>query len=209
VATKFDDSNVMAVAGCAVVFLVLPQGGIETVDRYSPAERSLMENLTAGGAFFNAWFFRRSVFSQIGNFNAIYKIAGDRDFMFRFALNNLNYSVIDDLVYKYRMHADSLTFDKSDEKRAWSAEEHLAMTSSYLAGGNLPDFVRRLLIRLRTSETVDMAARNIYTGNQKKFIHYFREGSKYEPAWLLKFFQYILKRGTGVLLTKMGYQRHP
>ena len=113
--------------------------------------------------YFNAWFFRRSVFDQIGNFNADYKIVGDRDFMLRFALNNLKYEVIDDLVYQYREHEDSLTFDKDGQKREWSADEHLAMTSIYLTKQNLSETSRKLLVQLRTMETVDMAARSRIT----------------------------------------------
>lgn len=202
VAKKFNDSDVMAVAGRAMVFSDLPDGKFEIVESYSPKDRSLIESLALGGAFFNAWFFRRSTFNQIGNFNSNYKIVGDRDFMFRFSLKKLKYITINDLVYKYRMHEDSLTFDKKGEKRAWSANEHLAMTSFYLINHNLPDFVRRLLIQLRTLETVDMAARSIWMRNYKGFIHYFIEGSKYNLAWPFKFFQYILIRGVETLSGK-------
>ena len=201
-AGKFDDPEVMAVTGRAIVFSELSDGKIKIVDDYVPEERSLIDDLTMGGCFFNAWFFRRSTFNRIGNFNTNYRIVGDRDLMLRFALNNLKYTAINDLVYKYRMHEDSLTFDKKGEKRAWSADEHLAMTSSYLVNKDLPDLVRKLLIRLRTLETVDMAARSIWMRNYKKFIHYSMEGSKYNSAWSLRFIQYVVRRGVALLLAK-------
>jgi glycosyltransferase involved in cell wall biosynthesis len=207
VARKFDDPEVMAVTGRAIVFSDLPDGKFEVVESYSPEDRSLIESLALGGAFFNAWFFRKSVFNQIGNFNPNYKIVGDRDLMFRFSLKNLKYIAINDLVYKYRMHEDSLTFDKKGEKRAWSANEHLTMTSFYLVDHHLPAFVRSLLIQLRTSETVDMAARSIWMRNYKGFIHYFIEGSRYNLAWPLRFFQYILVRGVSILLENRFAQR--
>jgi len=202
VARKFDDPDVMAVTGRAIVFSELSDGKIKIVDNYSPEDSSLIENSTIGSNFFNAWFFRRSTFNRIGKFNPNYKIVGDRDFMLRFALNNLEYTAINDLVYKYRMHEDSLTFDKNGEKRAWSADEHLAMISFYLVNQNLPCLVRKLLIQLRTLETVDMAARSIWMWNYKKFIHYCMEGSKHNLAWPLRFFQYVLKRGVAMILAK-------
>jgi glycosyltransferase involved in cell wall biosynthesis len=202
IARRFDDLDVMAVTGRAIVFSELSDGKMKIVDNYSPEDRSLMENLTLGGGFFNAWFFRRSTFDRIGKFNADYKIVGDRDFMFRFALNNLKYTAINELVYKYRMHEDSLTFDKNGEKRAWSADEHLVMTGLYLVNQNLPDLVRKLLIQLRTLETVDMAARSVWTWNYKKFIHYAVEGFRYYPAWPLRFIQYVLKRGVAMIFAK-------
>lgn len=202
VTKKFADPDVMAVTGRAIVFSELPDGQIKVIENYFPEERSLIENLTLGGAFFNAWFFRRSTFSRVGKFNANYKIVGDRDFMLRFALSDLNYVAINDLVYKYQMHEESLTFDKNSEKRARSADEHLAMTSVYLIIQDLPDFVRKRLIQLRTLETVDMAARSIWTRNYKNFIHYCVEGCKYNVTWLLRFIQYIWKRGTALLAAK-------
>jgi glycosyltransferase involved in cell wall biosynthesis len=202
VARKFDDQDVMAVAGRAIVFSELPDGKTKIVDQYSPEGRNLMECSTIGSNFFNAWFFRRSTFDRIGRFNSNYKIVGDRDFMFRFALNDLKYTTIDDLVYRYRHHEDSLTFTKADRKRGWSADEHLAMTSFYLINQNLPDLVTKMLIQLRTRETVDMAARSIWMRNFKKFIHYSIEGSKYNAAWPLKFLQYVLRMGWKVLWAK-------
>jgi glycosyltransferase involved in cell wall biosynthesis len=202
VARKFDDPDVMAVAGRAIVFSELPDGTSQIVDTYSPKDKSLIECSTIGRNFFNAWFFRRSVFSQIGRFNTSYKIVGDRDFMLRFALNNLKYAVIDDLVYKYRQHEESLTFDKNSQNLECSANEHLMMTSVYLVDQKLPEGVRKLLIQLRTSEAVNMAARSIWMRNFKKFIHYSIEGSKYNAAWPLKFLQYVLRMGWKVLWAK-------
>ena len=195
VAKNFEDPDVMAVAGRAIVFSELPDGRTEIVDQYSPEEISLMESSTIGSNFFNAWFFRRSVFDRIGKFKAHYKVAGDRDFMFRFALNDLKYMAIPDLVYKYRKHEDSLTFDKQGQKREWSADEQLAMTSVYLGEPGLSGLARRLLIQRRTLETLDMAARSLWTWNYGKFIHYSMEGSRYNRAWPLRFFQYALNKG--------------
>ena len=202
VSAKFDDETVMAVAGRAIVFSELPEGKIKIVDKYSPEDRSLIECSTIGSNYFNAWFFRRSLFDQIGKFNTSYKIVGDRDFMLRFALSNLRYTFINDLVYKYRQHEDSLTFDKNGEKRAWSADEHLAMTSFYLGDQDLSGLARKLLIQLRTLETVDMAARSIWMLNYKKFVHYTVEGFRYNSTWPLRFFQYVLKRGVAMILAK-------
>ncbi len=202
VAEKFDVSDVMAVAGNAIVFSESVDGRIKVVDKYSPEDMSLLECSTIGSNYFNAWFFRRSVFNRIGTFNASYKIVGDRDLMLRFALNNLKYVILNDLVYKYRMHEDSLTFDKNGEKRTWSANEHLMMTGFYLADRNISSLARKLLIQLRTLETVDMAARSIWMWHFKKLVHYSIEGLRYNPAWPVKFFQYVLKKGPEIIWKK-------
>jgi glycosyltransferase involved in cell wall biosynthesis len=202
VRTKFEDPDVMAVAGRAIVFSESRDGDLRIVDSYSPEENSLLESSTIGSNFFNAWFFRRTTFNQIGMFNANYKIIGDRDLMFRFALHDLKYVVIDHLVYKYRMHEDSLTFDKTGEKRAWSADEHLTMTSFYLADRNLPRVIKKLLVQLRTLETVDMTAQSIWRRNFKMLIYYSMEGLHYDFAWPIRFFQYAFKMGFKMILKK-------
>jgi hypothetical protein len=161
-----------------------------------------MECSTIGSNFFNAWFFRRSAFDRIGKFNTNYRIAGDRDFMLRFALNDLKYTVINDLVYKYRKHEDSLTFDRNDQKRERSADEQLAMTGLYLGDPDLSKLARRLLIQRRTLETLDMASRSLWMWNYGKFIHYSIEGSRYDHAWPLKFFQHVIKKGVKMIWTK-------
>ena len=202
IAENFDDPAVMAVTGRAIVFSDVSDGEIKIVNTYDPKERSLIENLTGAGAFFNAWFYRRSTFMEVGTFNPVYKIAGDRDFMFRFALNKLKYVAIDDLVYKYRVHRDSLTFDKSHEKRVRSADEHLAILNLFLAGSNFPPSTRGLLIHSQTLETVDMAARSIWSRNFRGFVHYSLMGSRHNPFWLLKLLQYVLGRGAARVLTR-------
>jgi glycosyltransferase involved in cell wall biosynthesis len=201
-AANFDDVDVMAVAGRAIVFSELPDGRMEIVDKYSPEAMNLMECSTIGSNFFNAWFFRRSAFDRIGKFNTNYRIAGDRDFMLRFALNDLKYTVINDLVYKYRKHEDSLTFDRNDQKRERSADEQLAMTGLYLGDPDLSKLARRLLIQRRTLETLDMASRSLWMWNYGKFIHYSIEGSRYDHAWPLKFFQHVIKKGVKMIWTK-------
>ncbi len=206
IAIKFNDPDVMAVAGRALVFAELPDGKTKVVNQYSPDERSLIESSTIGSNFFNAWFFRRTTFDRIGKFNADYKVVGDRDFMLRFLLSNLKYTTINNLVYKYRMHEDSLTFDKTDEKRALSVDENLAVICFYLADQNLPSLVRKLLIQERTLETVDMAARSMRRLNYKKFLRYSLEGSQYNPSWSLSFFQYVLRRGIALLGSKRSRQ---
>lgn len=207
IVSKFNDPKVMAVTGRAIVFSDESDGTVRIINQYDPEEKSLIENLTGAGAFFNAWFYRKSTFSEVGKFNPIYKIAGDRDFMFRFALSELKYVTVDDLVYKYRVHQDSLTFDKSNEKRAWSADEHLAMIGVYLDGQNLPAWIQKLLVRAQTAETVDMAARSIWLRNYKGFVRYSLMGFKRDPFWPVKLVHYIISRGIMLLLTRRGAER--
>lgn len=152
----FDDPNILAVAGKADVFFdgAKVKSGIKL--HYSPAEQSLLES-TIRGNYFNAWFFRTTVFDLVGGFNPAYKIAGDRDFMLRVALKHIVYKIIDQLAYLYRSHAGSLTFDHSNDKQKLSASELLEMSKHYLEHQNLTPTERRLIVQLHTQESLALA----------------------------------------------------
>lgn len=187
VASNFDDESMMAVAGSAIVFYESAFGKAEIIGRYSPNEKTLLECSTIGSNYFNAWFFRSTLFKKFGQFDASYRIAGDKDFMLRLALNNLHYVVLDKLVYQYRQHPGSLTFHDTDERREWSAKEQLIMTAHYLNNESLSDLERKLIVELRTRETVDMVIRTIKVRDFRKIIYYFSEGLKYDFFWPFKF----------------------
>ena len=151
-----------------------------------------MECSTIGSNYFNAWFFHKSVFEKIGDFNIDYRIVGDRDLMLRFALKNLHYIEFDKVVYQYLQHPESLTFHDTDEKREQTAKEHLAMTSFYLKNIGLSSLERRLIIQLRTNATIDVATRAIRKWELKKFFYYLYEGMKKDLFWPVQFTRSVL-----------------
>jgi glycosyltransferase involved in cell wall biosynthesis len=194
VAEGFADAQVMAVAGRAIVLERLLEEEPVVVEEYSPDHKSLLEDSTIGSNYFNAWFFHRSVFEKIGGFNIDYRIIGDREFMLRFALNGLNYVTIDKVTYHYYQHAGSLTFDKAGQKLEQSALEHLKMTDSYLPDSNLSGQARKLLIRLRTRNSVEMAARSLGTLKAKDFIFYVVDGTEHDIAWIPEFLGFVFRQ---------------
>lgn len=193
VAARFDEEDVMAVAGHAEVFYEPVEGETEIIERYSPEDNDLLECSTIGSNYFNAWFFRDSVFEKIGKFNIDYRVAGDREFMFRFVLNDFHYVTTNRLIYRYRQHSDSLTFDTTDQKLEWSVRDHLLMTDIYLRNDKLPFRARKLLIQLRTRVTVDIAIRMLWALNFKKSAYYFAEGIKFDFLWPFKFVQRVCR----------------
>ena len=184
---KFDDNDVSAVAGKAIVFSEISDGRITVTGNYDPSEKSLLECSTIDKNYFNAWFFHRSVFEKIGVFNVSYQVAGDRDFMFRFYLNDLKFVPLNRLVYQYRQHPGSLTFDDTYEKRELSATDHLNMTTFYLQDQRLIPEARSLLKQLRTREAQEMVERSIKAWKLRKCIFYINESIKYDITWMPKF----------------------
>lgn len=188
----FADESVMAVAGHAVVLAQKPGGEMEIIGRYAPTEMTLLESSTIGSNYFNAWLFRRSVFDKIGEFDARYRIAGDRDLMLRFALNKLRYVEFDQVVYRYFQHSESLTFNYTTEKRDQVVREHLEMADFHLENRELSTLERKMIFQLRTNESVDMATRAIKGLHLSKFFRCAYDGLQKDPWWVFKFLKATL-----------------
>ncbi len=192
IAEKFQNQHTLAVAGEALIFTKTPDGESEIISNFSPESASLLELSTIGSPYFNAWFFRKSVFETLGNFRTNYKIAADREFMLRFALSDLKYTIVHKLVYQYRQHAASMTFDMTDEKLERIVDELIFMTSAYLEQRSLPIEARNLIRKMRTHDTVAMAVRSLKKMNFHKFAYYSQQGIKYDSLWFLKFTRRVI-----------------
>jgi len=189
---KFRDHNIQAVAGSALIFTSSRDGKIDLVSTYSPQENDLLENSTIGDPYFNAWFFRRSVFAKIRKFDIQYRIVADREFMLRFALSGMQYKTLTDTLYKYRKHPDSMTFDITYQKLQLIFDEHILLSSAYLQNRDVPVHARDLIRKLRTRDTADIAVRSLRALKFSQLVHYARRGLAYEPLWFLSFLRRLL-----------------
>lgn len=194
IAETFQKLNILAVAGGASVFAITPNRELDIISNFSAESTNLLELSTIGSPYFNAWFFRKSVFEKIGNFKTNYKIVADREFILRFALSALPYATINQSIYQYRQHAGSMTFEVTDQKLERIVREHLFMTSSYLKQRSLPAEARRLIRKLRTGDTLELAIRSLKKMNFSKFVYYAWQGIEYDPLWLLNFTYRVLHR---------------
>lgn len=200
---QFEDKSLMAVGGKAIVVIQHPGAKKEIVDEYYPEEKYMLRKNLQEGPYFNAWFFHRKVFEQIGNFKKCYKIAGDRDFMLRFALNNFRLATIKNIVYIYRQHKDSLTFEETDQQRIASAKENLILTDSYLRNPDLPKQTKSLIINLHTRETAELALRSIWAINGTQLFSLTVEGIKYDIFWPFHFCMILVNIVPRFLLKKV------
>lgn len=183
----FREDPILAVAGRALVFSQTANGTRAIVGGFSPDSASLLVLSTIGSPFLNAWFFRKSVFDKIGKFSTEYRIAADREFMLRVALSGLEYATLDSVVYQYRQHAGSMTFDMTDQKLERIVRELVQMTSYYLQRGDLPKEARQLLRQARTQDTLTMAVRAGRNGELRKMSFFMAAGLRFDPAWGLRY----------------------
>ena len=96
-------------------------------DRYHLSVR----NVTLGIPNINARFFRRSVFETIGVFDASYKLSADREFLLRAALLEIPDVANEQLFYRYRWHADSLTMNAGSDSLLAAINEGILISDIY------------------------------------------------------------------------------
>jgi hypothetical protein len=173
---RFSADTLAAVAGNARVFRSDAAGGKSCI---AGADDADLLTLTSPSAGDNAWFFQRMALAVVGEFDAGYRIAGDREFMLRFALSAPRCASVDTLFYRYRQHPGSMTIGGGDVRlRARMADEHLAMTRRWLGRPGLPPRARELLRELRRRDTLDMAARCAHAGEVRALLRYAAAGTR-------------------------------
>jgi glycosyltransferase involved in cell wall biosynthesis len=101
----------------------------------APSGQLDVEQLALGVPAINAMAFRRSVFELHGRFDTIYRVAGDRAFLLRLAMNSPATVIAqtDSVLYRYYSHAGSLTLQRGLEQRLRIARDHVSLATRLLA----------------------------------------------------------------------------
>ncbi len=194
VAEQFADDRVQAVIGQALVFVESADGERQVVSRFSPAEADMLECTAIGSNYFNAWFFRKSVFNEIGRFDPGYRIVGDRDLTLRFLGRDLKYVTVDRLAYQYRRHPESFTFTGNLYSRRDTVDEVIRMIDGYRSNRALPPELMSKLALKRTYATVEMAVRFLKVRDFGNVFHYAWIGTRSDLRWPLRFARAVLQR---------------
>jgi glycosyltransferase involved in cell wall biosynthesis len=197
----FRDDGVMAVAGEAIAFRDGPDGEPLVADAYTSAGSDLLLRCTQGNPAINAWFFRSSVFGKIGRFDATYRVAGDREFMLRFALSGLRYAETKEHICSYRMHSGSMTLGGSEEIWDTVLREHHRLTGHYLSSPGLSKRARQLIGRARTRDTLQGAIYAARHYDVPGLIAHAAAGTRHDLVWPARF----AKRAMRELALKVGF----
>jgi glycosyltransferase involved in cell wall biosynthesis len=192
---SFSDASIMAVAGGAVFFRESDDGAEQVVAQFSPHEADLLELSTLRSPVFNAWFFRKSLFTRIGRFDPSYRIAGDREFMLRLALSDLPYHIAGALVYRYRIHPGSRTLWPNDAVAEEIACEHIRITDAHMRRPDLSGRARTLISEACSRDTLRMAMRSLRRGEVRKLLAFIAAGTRHDRAWMLRFARAVTEVG--------------
>jgi hypothetical protein len=156
-----------------------------------------MRNVLSGIPLLNARFFRRSFIEGVGEFDLAFRIAADREWLFRAVLTKPREMIVPELFYRYRQHDDSLTFDASDRSSLAYREEHVAFAEKHLARSILPAEVRRELRRYHTRESVSVAAVHWQAGCRDQVHEWARRGRAQDALWPLWFAKRLAGQALG------------
>lgn len=141
-----------AVYGGAAFVEDEPGGGRRVVEEYArPEDLSLaVRQLRTCRMHVNARFFRRRVYDRVGLYDTRYRIAGDLDFLLRAGRANLTAVFLPRVVYYYRRHGGSLTFNNFGIAPT-TARDVLAIAEKNLDGTALAGHERRELRAMHTT----------------------------------------------------------
>ena len=186
---KFMDPAAEVVTG-SVEFFRDGKGGDRERLRVMDDEGELrlnLPNVLRGSPNINARFFRRSFVERVGEFDLSYSIAADREWLLRAALLNPVQRFVQQTVYRYREHEDSLTVHATDRNVARYRSEHAALAEKHLAQSSLSPGQRRLLLSFHRRETATLAARALRMGEMPGFREWCRRGMQQSGWWPLTF----------------------
>ena len=127
-----------AVLGSVSVFIDHPAVGRKTVAVNHPfSQENFLQAVTHGVPLFNGWFFRRVAFDGIGEFDAGYRYAADREILIRMALAGRIFVPVDQIFYCYRHHPGSLTFNSDVDAFSGIVQEFKMIAERYLDRSDL------------------------------------------------------------------------
>lgn len=127
------DPKIDALVGGASIFTEEAPGSRVTVATFPcTKQKELLARATVGSPIFNAWFFRKRLFAELGEFDLRYLYIADRDFLIRMAFQNRPYASLDRPFYHYRMHPGSYTLSGQDSGEAGYMFECRALAERFL-----------------------------------------------------------------------------
>ncbi|HEV7405087.1 MAG TPA: glycosyltransferase family 2 protein [Chthoniobacteraceae bacterium] len=148
-------------------------------------------NVTAGPLIPNARFISKRLYQLVGLYNLKYRVAADREFLFRALMAGPRATEIEQVLYQYRWHPGSLTFSDNPEREARWREEYLELAEGYLDRKDLTlDAVEGArLWHLR--ESAQAATRAVLDREWKKAGGYARRGVRRNPKWPVDFLRHL------------------
>ncbi|WHZ20901.1 MAG: hypothetical protein OJF47_000013 [Nitrospira sp.] len=199
VAQKFMEAPVRdAVCGGAIVFEYGRGENNRVIARYTgPKDMELsFENVTTGPAITNARFFRKRVYEKVGLYEPRFRIAADREFLIRATLAGTESIGLSTVVYRYRAHSGSLTFNQDSPNRVRMLNEFLEIAEKHMGAKGKRELVEPFCQDWHARTAAEAVLRALRERNYKSALSYAERGRAYKPFWPVTFLAVLLRRIT-------------
>jgi glycosyltransferase involved in cell wall biosynthesis len=186
VAELFEKNPAMAAVSAGARVFETTSFGERTLALYpGVGQGDLPFRATLGAPIFNAWFFRRDVFSKIGCYSLEYQLAADRDFLMRFFLGGLSYLTVDETFYHYCQHPLSLTINQMHDRQDYVHKEAVKIAEQYIYGaGNR--LLAKFCSRWRDRAFIELFASALLRRDLRAMTHIAFDASRKNPLWPFK-----------------------
>lgn len=144
----------------------------------------LLDRVSLDSISMNACFFRRDVFDILGGFNLEYPVTADRDFMFRFGLNNLPYLSQDVSIYTYRSHKNSLTFGDRYQTKCQANLDEMNMALDHFRSLSSPQ-QKHICIKWHTRASVDCFLLSTFNKDWTLAKKVAAAGIRIDQSWII------------------------
>lgn len=158
--------------------------------------RNMLFEFTA----FNGKFFRKTIFTRFGKFQATDEAgrlnrSNDRDFLIKLAMNNIQSVVIPESLYVYLSHQGASSFSKKNLERIH--REHLCLAQKLLAIPHITPQNKSMIKTWWARESVYLFLTMIRQGNVVKAMHAAINGlMKTHVRWMREMLFYTVRKLT-------------
>ena len=175
--------DVDAVSGGADIFERLPEGERTIKSFDSIREDELPYRATLGVPVFNAWFFRKRIFSSIGPYSLKYPLIADRDFLIRCYLGKIKVVQLPMTVYHYLQHTGSLTINTQGNLSASFLQEILQLAEKYLYSKPPDPIITKYCTEWHDLTAIELIIALIRQGQYTEALKTAWEASRANPKW--------------------------
>ena len=134
----------------------------------------------------NGWFFRRTVFDRIGEFDNSYSFSADRRSLILIALAGLNARLLGKPGIHYRRHADSRTINREMANLRAITQEHIRMALELAGRADAGPSQRRIFLAWHAFEGAKLFMREILSGHIRNASSVLLALFRRNPLWPIR-----------------------
>ena len=155
---------------------------------FSPSSEFNSGKISHDLTLLNGCLLSESLIESVGNFNPSLKIAGDTEYLVRIAATQPKICRITEVVYRYRQHNDSLTFNESNELNETGLLEGIEFMYEYADREHFPDNLRKYCLHSFRIRSLVLFRQYIVNGEILKGIKFAMgciQKDKFWPVYLI------------------------